>query len=120
MTRQTSSERRLGGAMLLLSAASLVAAVALILTGGGPALGGPGRLAVAACAFLAGIAPRRHRPYALPIVLAAVSAAALEAGAGAWGWALLDGVTGLGGLWLSEAARRSVNGAVLRGGPPIG
>lgn len=120
MTRQTPAERRLGAVMLLIAAASLAAALSLILTGSAAALGGPGRLAVASCALMAGIEPRRHRPYTLPVVLASIAGAVLSAGEGAWGLMLLDGLVGFGGLWLSEAARRSVRGAVLRGGPPIG
>ncbi|MFT4975692.1 MAG: hypothetical protein ACI8S6_001579 [Myxococcota bacterium] len=120
MTRQTPAERRLGAAMLIIALASVVAASILILTGADAVLGGPGRLAVAACALMVGIEPRRHRPYSLPIILASVTACVLAAGDSAWGAAVWDGVVGFGGIWLSESARRSVSGAVLRGGPPIG
>ena len=87
--------------MLLLGVAGLPSA----------ALGGPGAgwLGGSVCALLAGIDPRRHRHFSLPVGVILL-AMPLDGGS------LLSGALGALCLALMERARRSVRGAVLRGG----
>ena len=119
MSPLTSAERRFGASMLLIAAISLPLGAALCL--GAPAqwaLMGPGRLTVAGCAALAGLDPRAHRPFALPAGLGLVTGGVIAMVQGWWTAAILDTALGLLALFAVAAARRSVQGAWLRGGPP--
>lgn len=121
MTRQTLPERRFGALMLLLGAALTIAGAILCVRGSADVvLGGPGRLAIGGCALMAGIEPRRHRPYALPALLGLTAASLVALAAGRWQQAIFDGTASVLVLVTIWQAKASVNGAWLRGGPPIG
>lgn len=119
MTQLTPAERRLGLVMLLFGPLSLAAAAALVWTGHAAAFSAPGRVALALCAAMVGIEPRRNRPFSLPVIATALVGAALAVVHAHWTLAALDAGVGLLALVTSEQARRSVSGALLRGGPPI-
>ncbi|MEL6344018.1 MAG: hypothetical protein AAFV53_12940 [Myxococcota bacterium] len=121
MTRQTLAERRFGAVMLILGLSGLVLGMGLMVSGDtGWALGGPGRLAVGGCALMAGIEPRRHRPYALPAAIGLTAAALFSVGQGWWTQCVGDGLAAAL-CWVTIwQAKASINGAWLRGGPPIG
>jgi hypothetical protein len=106
--------------MLLIGPLSLAAAVLVLWLEHAAAFGAPGRGALAFCAMMVGIEPRRHRPYSLPVIATASASAALAAAHSLWGLAALDAGIAAMSVVLSEQARRSVSGALLRGGPPIG
>ena len=121
MTRLTPQERRFGLAMLIIGGLMAVGGLVLTALGGGElALGGPGRLGMGLCALLAGIEPRRNRPLAIPLIAAPMAGAVVSI-MGAWPpmHVLADGGLALACLTLMESARASVNGSLLRGGPPL-
>src|SRR5688500_4402061 len=103
--------------MLLLGAASLALGAAGCLGADVGALGGPGRRAVAGCALLAGLEPRRNRPFALPIALAGLGGTLAAALAGDAAAAGIEAAATAATAGLLAAARASVNGPWLRGGP---
>ena len=107
--------------MILIGGLMAVGGLVLTALGGGDlALGGPGRLGVGICALLAGIDPRRSRPLAIPLIAALMAGAAVSIlGAFPPSHALADGGLALATLALMESARASVNGSLLRGGPPL-
>ena len=121
MTRLTSQERRFGYAMFLIGALMVLGGLVLTVLGGGHlALSGPGRLGVGVCALLAGLEPRRNRPLAIPLI-AALLAGALVSLIGGWpaGHVIADAGLATAAFFLMESARGSVNGSLLRGGPPL-
>lgn len=85
-------------------------------------------LTIATCALLAGIDPRRNRPYALPVIVSKATSTftalglvlAGQAQASALGVVVTDLPILVATAALYAAATRSVNGSWLRGGPPLG
>ena len=120
MTPLTQAERRLGWFVWCLALLNAAIAAGLLGAVEPPPLGIPGRLALVWCAVMVGIDPRRHRPYLLPVAVALLSSAPLCLWHELPGWLTLDVSLGLVAVAMHEGARRSVNGAFLRGGPPIG
>ena len=121
MTRLTVQERRFGLAMLIMGGLMFASGLALTGLGGGDlALGGPGRIGVGLCALMAGIEPRRNRPLALPLIGALLGGAILSM-LGGWprSHVIADGGLAVAIVVLMESARSSVNGSLIRGGPPL-
>lgn len=113
MRSLTPMERALGAGLAL----SALAGVALA-AGGAAALG---FCAVnGGVSVLAAIDPRRNRPFGWALALGWLGQAAALGTAGATGRAAAAVAFALGLGALTEAARRSVHGRVLRGGPPNG
>lgn len=75
-------------------------------------------LGLASSAGLAGLDPRRHRPFAIPVLVGLLAAVAVLLPTDP----LAAGLPGVGFLVVALAfvsALRSVNGSALRGGPPV-
>jgi len=121
MTRLTRPERRFGFAMFIIGGLMVAGGLALTALGGGDlALSGPGRLGVGLCAMMAALDPRRNRPLALPLTVALLAGAVVSAVEGMpRSHVVADGGLGVAVLLLMESARASVNGSLLRGGPPL-
>jgi hypothetical protein len=107
--------------MFIIGGLMVVGGLILTAAGGGDlALSGPGRLGVGLCAMMAGVEPRRSRPLALPLIAALLAGAAVSALSGLpRSHVVADGGLAVAVLVLMESARSSVNGSLLRGGPPL-